>query len=130
MPKVNIAVSLHSVIREKRDKLIPINQRYPVEDVVKFAEAIPVGRTRFVTYEYLLIKNFNDSLEDAHITGKFLEGKNAYISLIPFNPFPGTEYQRPEMEEVEKFKSILDSYRIPTPIRKQRAMKYSQLAAS
>lgn len=120
MPDVNIAVSLHSTIKEKRDKLIPINQRYPIEDVVKFAEAIPQGRTRFVTYEYLLIKDFNDSEMDAHETGKFLEGKNAYISLIPFNPFPGTEYKRPPMEEVEQFKSILDTYKIPTLIRKTK----------
>lgn len=120
MPKVNIAVSLHSTIKEKRDKLIPINQRYPIEEVVRFAEAIPEGRTRFVTYEYLLIKDFNDSVEDAHATGKFLEGKNAYISLIPFNPFPGTEYKRPVMEEVEAFKTILDTYKIPTLIRKTK----------
>lgn len=120
MPKVNIAVSLHSVIKEKRDKLIPINQRYPIEDVVKFAEMIPEGRTRFVTYEYLLIKDFNDSIEDAHATGKFLAGKNAYISLIPFNPFPGTNYKRPPMNEVEDFKKILDTYKIPTLIRKTK----------
>lgn len=120
MPKVNIAVSLHSTIKEKRDKLIPINQRYPIEDVVRFAQDIPEGRTRFVTYEYLLIKDFNDSPEDAHATGRFLEGKNAYISLIPFNPFPGTDYKRPQMHEVESFKSILDTYKIPTLIRKTK----------
>jgi 23S rRNA (adenine2503-C2)-methyltransferase len=120
MPDVNIAVSLHSTIKEKRDKLIPINQCYPIEDVVKFAQEIPKGRTRFVTYEYLLIKDFNDSEFDAHTTGKFLEGKSAYISLIPFNPFPGTEYKRPEMSEVEDFKAILDTYKIPTIIRKTK----------
>lgn len=120
MPKVNIAVSLHSTIKEKRDKLIPINQRYPIEDIVKFAEAIPEGRTRFVTYEYLLIKDFNDSVEDAHATGKFLADKNAYISLIPFNPFPGTEYKRPVDKEVEAFKAILDTYKVPTLIRKTK----------
>lgn len=120
MPKVNIAVSLHSTIKEKRDKLIPINQRYPIEDVVRFAQDIPEGRTRFVTYEYLLIKDFNDSPEDAHATGRFLEGKNAYISLIPFNPFPGADYERPQMQEVESFKSILDAYKIPTLIRKTK----------
>ena len=120
MPKVNIAVSLHSTIKEKRDKLIPINQRYPIEDVVRFAESIPEGRTRFVTYEYLLIKDFNDSDYDAHATGKFLAGKNAYVSLIPFNPFPGTEYSRPSMAEVENFKKILDSYKVPTLIRKTK----------
>jgi 23S rRNA (adenine2503-C2)-methyltransferase len=120
MPKVNIAVSLHSTIKEKRDKLIPINQRYPIEDVVRFAQEIPEGRMRFVTYEYLLIKNFNDTDEDAHATGKFLEGSKALISLIPFNPFPGTEYKRPELKEVESFKSILDTYNIPTFIRKTK----------
>jgi 23S rRNA (adenine2503-C2)-methyltransferase len=120
MPNVNIAISLHSVIKEKRDQLIPINKRYPIEEVVGLAETIPKGRTRFVTYEYLLIKNFNDSAEDAHATGKFLEGRNAYISLIPFNPFPGTEYARPKMKEVEEFKAILDSYKIPTLIRKTK----------
>jgi 23S rRNA (adenine2503-C2)-methyltransferase len=120
LPDVNIAVSLHSTIKEKRDKLIPINQRYPIEDVVKFAQDIPKGRNRFVTYEYLLIKDFNDSEMDAHETGKFLEGKNAYVSLIPFNPFPGTEYKRPPMNEVEEFKAILDTYKIPTLIRKTK----------
>jgi len=117
MPKVNIALSLHSTIKEKRDELIPINQRYPLEDVMRYVESIPEGKKRFVTYEYLLIKDFNDSEQDAHLTGKFLEGKNAYISLIPFNPFPGTKYKRPEMKEVESFKAILDTYKIPTLIR-------------
>jgi 23S rRNA (adenine2503-C2)-methyltransferase len=120
MPKVNIAISLHSPIPEKRNKLIPLNQRYPIEDVVKLADAIPQGRTRFVTYEYLLIKDFNDSEDDAHATGKFLAGKNAYISLIPFNPFPGTSYKRPSITEVEVFKSILDTYQIPTLIRRTK----------
>jgi 23S rRNA (adenine2503-C2)-methyltransferase len=120
MPKVNIAISLHSPIAEKRNQLIPLNQRYPIEDVVNLADAIPEGRTRFVTYEYLLIKDFNDSHEDAHATGKFLAGKNAFISLIPFNPFPGTIYKRPSTTEVEAFKAILDSYKIPTLIRKTK----------
>lgn len=120
MPDVNIALSLHSPIKEKRDRLIPINKRYPLEEVLTFVDAIPHGKNRFVTYEYLLIKNFNDSIDDAHITGKLLHGKNAYINLIPFNPFPGSEFERPEMIEVEKFKSVLDSYKIPTLIRKTK----------
>lgn len=120
MPKVNIAVSLHSLIKEKRDQLIPLNVRYPIEEIMKWAEEIPEGRTRFVTYEYLLIDDFNDSEEDAHYTGKMLQGKNAYISLIPFNPYPGTKYRRPTMEKVEQFKSILDTYKLPALIRKTK----------
>lgn len=120
MPDVNIALSFHSPFEEKRNKLIPINKRYPLKNVLEFVEAIPHGKNRFVTYEYLLIKNFNDSDEDAHTTGKLLQGKNAYINLIPFNPFPGSEFERPEMEQVDAFKSILDQYKIPTLIRKTK----------
>ena len=117
MPQVNIALSLHSPIKAKRDQLIPINKRYPLEEVLKYVQAIPEGKNRFVTYEYLLIAGFNDSEEDAHETGKLLLGQKAYVSLIPFNPFPGSEYKRPVLSQVEKFKAILDSYRIPTLIR-------------
>jgi 23S rRNA (adenine2503-C2)-methyltransferase len=117
MPNVNIALSLHSPVAAKRDELIPINKRYPLEKVLEYVQAIPYGKNRFVTYEYLLIEDFNDSDEDAHLTGKLLQGKNAYVSLIPFNPFPGSDYKRPKLEKVQKFKSILDTYKIPTLIR-------------
>jgi 23S rRNA (adenine2503-C2)-methyltransferase len=117
MPNVNIALSFHSPITEKRNQLIPINKRYPLEEVLTYVQAIPHGKNRFVTYEYLLIENFNDSDEDAHLTGKLLAGKKAYISLIPFNPFPGAIYKRPTDQAVERFKSILDTYKIPTLIR-------------
>lgn len=117
MPKVNIALSLHSPIKEKRDRLIPINKRYPLEEVLKLVEDIPVGKNRFVTYEYLLIDRYNDTDEDAHLTGQLLQGKKAYVSLIPFNPFPGSDFGRPQLKKVDHFKSILDSYRIPTLIR-------------
>ena len=120
MPDVNIALSFHSPYEEKRNKLIPINKRYPLAEVLKFVDAIPHGKNRFVTYEYLLIKDFNDSEEDAHTTGKLLQGKNAYINLIPFNPFPNSEFQRPEMSQVDAFKSVLDTYKIPTLIRKTK----------
>jgi 23S rRNA (adenine2503-C2)-methyltransferase len=117
MPGVNVALSLHSPFKEKRDKLIPINKRYPLEEVLKFVEEIPQGKKRFVTYEYLLIDDFNDSEADAHATGKLLAGKKAYVSLIPFNPFPDSEFRRPELEKVLRFKEILDSYKIPTLVR-------------
>ena len=117
MPDVNIALSLHSPFTEKRNELIPINRKFPLEKVLEFVDAIPTGKKRFVTYEYLLIKNFNDSELDAHTTGKLLEGKKAYINLIPFNPFPGTNFERPDSESVVQFKSVLDQYKVPTTIR-------------
>lgn len=117
MPNVNIALSLHSPFTEKRNELIPINRRFPLAPVLEFVDAIPKDEKRFVTYEYLLLKDFNDGPEDAHATGALLRGKKAYINLIPFNPFPGARYQRPEMSRVQEFKSILDQYEIPTLIR-------------
>ncbi|MGZ3721820.1 MAG: 23S rRNA (adenine(2503)-C(2))-methyltransferase RlmN [Bdellovibrionales bacterium] len=117
MPDVNIALSLHSPFKEKRDQLIPINKRYPLEEVLPLVDAIPTGKKRFVTYEYLLIKDFNDGAEDAHATGALLKGKKAYINLIPFNPFPGSHFERPDLQRVRDFKSILDTYEIPTLIR-------------
>lgn len=117
MPDVNIALSLHSPFTQKRNELIPINRKFPIEKVLQFVDAIPTGKKRFVTYEYLLVKNFNDTDVDAHTTGKLLQGKKAYINLIPFNPFPGASFQRPTSADVENFKSILDQYKIPTTIR-------------
>ena len=117
MPDVNIALSLHSPFNEKRDQLIPINRRFPLENILPLVDLIPTGRKRFVTYEYLLIQDFNDSLADAEATGQLLAGKKAYINLIPFNSFPGSKYQRPSRERVLEFKRVLDTYKIPTLIR-------------
>ena len=127
MPKVNIALSLHSPFKEIRDQLIPINKKYPLDEVIKYVDSIPEGKNRFVTYEYLLIDNLNDREEDAHTTGKLLQGRKAYISLIPFNPFPGANFERPTLEKVENFKKILDQYGIPTLIR---ATKGDQILAA
>lgn len=117
MPKVNIALSFHSPFEEKRNILIPLNKKFPLKEVMPIVDSIPEGKNRFVTYEYLLIKNLNDGEEDAHATGKMISGKKAFINLIPFNPFPGSPYERPEMEKIQNFKNILDKYNIPTTIR-------------
>ena len=117
MPGVNLALSLHSTDDEKRNKLIPINQRFPLKDIMDYIESIPLARKQYVIYEYLLIKDFNDSVEDANATGKFLKGKQAIINLIPFNPFPGSEYQRPSEERILNFQKIIESYKLPALIR-------------
>jgi len=117
MPGVNLALSLHSPFTEIRDKLIPINKRYPLSEVLDYIDTIPLKRKQFITFEYLIIKDLNDSPEDAHATGKLLQGKQALLNLIPFNPFPGSKYQRPEEEKVEQFKNILKSYNLPAMVR-------------
>ena len=117
MQGVNIALSFHSPFTEKRNELIPINQRYPLKDVLHYLDSIPLKRKQYLIYEYLLIKNFNDQDIDAHATGALLKGKPAIINLIPFNPFPGSIYQRPDPDQVERFQKIIESYNLPALIR-------------
>jgi 23S rRNA (adenine2503-C2)-methyltransferase len=117
MPNVNVALSLHSPFTEKRNELIPINRKYPLQEVVKLVESIPQGEKRFATYEYLLIDGFNDTAEDALATGSLLAGGKAFVNLIPFNPFPGSTYRRPSREKVEAFRDILETYNVPVTIR-------------
>lgn len=117
MPDVNIALSLHAVDPVKRNELIPINVKYPLEKVLAAIDAIPKDPRRFVIYEYLLAKGFNDTKEDALLLGEALRGKRAFVNIIPFNPFPGTKYERPLPEEAEAFKAVLDQQGIVSLIR-------------
>lgn len=117
MPPVNIALSLHSCDPQKRTQLIPINQHYPLADVMNYLKNIPLQRKQFITYEYLLIKDFNDSDDDAHQLAQLLQDHQSLINLIPFNPFPGSLYQRPSRERVERFHKILEQSGRPSFIR-------------
>jgi len=117
VPGVNLALSLHSPFTEKRNELIPINKKYPLAEVLTYIDAIPLQKKQFITYEYILIKGLNDTADDAKKLGALLQGKRAYINLIPFNAFPGSRYESPDLIEVENFKAILDTFRIPTLIR-------------
>jgi 23S rRNA (adenine2503-C2)-methyltransferase len=117
IPRVNLALSLHSPFAEKRNELIPINKKYPLEDVLSYIDQVPLNKKQFITYEYILIKDFNDSANDAEKLGNLLAGKSAYINIIPFNPYPGSRYQRPDLDTVENFKAVLDTFKIPTLIR-------------
>lgn len=117
MPDVNLALSLHSPFNAKRSELIPLNKRYPLEEILPVIKDLPLGKKRFITYEYLVIKGFNDSEEDALATGELIQDQKALVNLIPFNPYPGSPYERPEMDVLERFKMKLEEFRIPTMIR-------------
>lgn len=117
MPNVNIALSLHSPFVDKRNKLIPINRRYSLAEVMAELDQIPLKKKQFITFEYLLIKDFNDSIEDAHATAQLLAKRRSLVNIIPFNPYPGSPYERPTLERTKEFVSVLESYRIPTMVR-------------
>jgi len=117
MPAVNIALSLHAVNPEKRARLIPLEKKYPLSEVLPVVDSIPQGELRFVTYEYMLIDGFNDSEAEAEELGGLLKGRKAFVNLIPFNPFPGSDYKRPDFAKVARFKAVLDTHSVPTTIR-------------
>lgn len=114
---VNLALSLHSTNNETRSQLIPINRAYPLAEVLNLIDTIPRHPKQFNTYEYLLISGVNDTIQDADSLGKLLVDKKALINLIPFNPFPGSKYKRPEEKSILNFKKTLDLFKIPTMIR-------------
>lgn len=120
MPEVNLALSLHSPIKEKRDELIPINKNYPLHEVLDYIDKIPLKKKQFIVYEYLLLADFNDTKEDAHATGKLIQDKNAHVNLIAFNPFPGSKYKRPDNGSIYAFQNILESYGVAALVRETK----------
>lgn len=118
--KVNLALSLHATNPKIRESLIPISKKYPLEDVLSTLDQIPLLPKQFFTFEYLMIDGLNDSIKDATELAEVLKLRRSIINLIPFNPFPGSVYQRPTDDKINLFKSILDAYQIPTMIRKTK----------
>ena len=117
LPKINLALSLHSPFNDIRKNLIPVTGQYPLEAIFTALDKIQLLKRQFITYEYLLIDNINDRIEDAdgllHLLGK----RKAIINIIPFNPFPSSSFKRPSNEKVEIFKKMLVERKLRTMIR-------------
>ncbi|MDE1995190.1 MAG: 23S rRNA (adenine(2503)-C(2))-methyltransferase RlmN, partial [Rhizobiaceae bacterium] len=100
---VMLAISLHAVRDDLRDMLVPINKKYPLKELMDACRAYPgLSNARRITFEYVMLKGVNDSLEDAKGLIQLLKGIPAKINLIPFNPWPGTNYQCSDWEHIEK----------------------------
>lgn len=117
---VNLALSLHAVDDETRGKLIPINNRYPLREVLEQIQKIDLHPRQTVEYEYLLIKGLNDSQEDARKLAQLLGDRSHMINIIPFNPFPGSDFERPEESRVEEFKNWLVTEGARVMVRKTK----------
>jgi 23S rRNA (adenine2503-C2)-methyltransferase len=116
-PPINIALSLHSPFDEQRGQLIPINQRYPLSEVLEALDEITLLPRQYLTFEYLLLKNFNMSEDHAEALKNILSKRRALINLIPFNPFPGSPWERPAPAEIENFKQQLISRKLRVMVR-------------
>ncbi len=118
---VSLAVSLHAPDNELRDKLVPINRKYPLQELIPACrEYVKGDKRRKVTWEYVMLDGVNDSLHHAKALIRLLEGTPSKVNLIPFNPFPGTHYQASPAERVEAFRMRLKRSGIIATTRKTR----------
>ena len=116
---INLAISLHAVKNDVRTELMPVNKGYPFPDVIAAAEKYAQAGGRQVTYEYILIKDKNDTPEDAQLLSNYLKFKHASVNLIPANPVPEKGFERPSAKRIEGFLSTLQKNKINATIRKE-----------
>lgn len=119
---VMLAISLHAVRDDLRDMLVPINKKYPLKELMDACRAYPgLSNARRITFEYVMLKGVNDSLEDAKGLIQLLKGIPSKINLIPFNPWPGTNYQCSDWEQIEKFADFINAAGYASPDKIGRA---------
>ncbi len=120
---VSLAVSLHAPDDELRNELVPINRKYPIAELLAACRRYCTGngkQHRRITFEYAMLEGVNDSPEHARALLKVLRGTPAKVNLIPFNPFPGTNYHRSSQQVIDRFRDILMAGNMITVTRKTR----------
>ena len=118
---VMLAISLHAVRDDLRDMLVPINKKYPLKDLLEACRNYPgLSNARRITFEYVMLKDINDSDADARELVRLLAKIPAKINLIPFNPWPGTNYDCSSSERIERFADIVNRAGYASPVRTPR----------
>jgi 23S rRNA (adenine2503-C2)-methyltransferase len=116
-----LAVSLHAVRDELRNVLVPLNRKYPIAQLLEACRNYPgVSNAKRITFEYVMLKGVNDSIEDAKALVRLLKGIPAKINLIPFNPWPGSKYECSDWEQIEKFSAVVFDAGYASPVRTPR----------
>lgn len=116
-----LAISLHATQNELRNRLVPLNKKYPIEDLLAACRAYPgLSNSRRITFEYVMLKGVNDSPADARALVRLLKGLPAKINLIPFNPWPGSSYECSSWETIERFSEIIFNAGYASPVRTPR----------
>lgn len=116
-----LAISLHAVNDETRDKLVPLNKKYPIAELLEACRNYPgLSNARRITFEYVMLKGVNDSIEDAKSLVRLLKGIPAKINLIPFNPWPGSPYECSDWATIEKFADVVNRAGYASPVRTPR----------
>jgi hypothetical protein len=115
--RVNLAVSLNAADDDTRTRLMPINRKYPIADLIAACRRYPLPPRRKITFEYILMKGVNDSMADAQRLVKLLRPFKAKINLIPFNEHPGSEFKRPEADRDQPVPGVAGR----SPLHRHRA---------
>ncbi|MAU61092.1 MAG: 23S rRNA (adenine(2503)-C(2))-methyltransferase RlmN [Parvibaculum sp.] len=116
-----LAISLHAVNDETRNKLVPLNKKYPIRELLEACRNYPgLSNARRITFEYVMLKDVNDSIEDAKELVRLLKGIPAKINLIPFNPWPGSPYECSDWAQIEKFADFVNRAGYASPVRTPR----------
>jgi len=116
----NLAVSLHATTNATRDRIAPINRKYPLEQLLDTCRRFPLNRRRQIMFEYVLLDGVNDTPEDARRLASLLGDVKAKVNLLPLNAAPGLPYERPSDERVSAFGKILSDRGIWVSVRKSR----------
>lgn len=114
---INIAISLHSPFDDERQKIMPVANKYSIEEIIDACNYYISKTNRRVTFEYSLIKDTNDSEKEAKRLVELLRGMLCHVNLIPINPIEERDFEKPDMEYINRFKNYLDKKNIPVTIR-------------
>jgi 23S rRNA (adenine2503-C2)-methyltransferase len=118
---VGLAVSLHAVRNDIRDEIVPLNRKYPIEELMAACRRYPAAsNARRITFEYVMLKGINDSEADARELVRLLDGIPAKVNLIPFNPWPGSPYETSSNNAIHRFANIVLEAGYASPIRTPR----------
>ncbi|MCC7386772.1 MAG: radical SAM protein [Deltaproteobacteria bacterium] len=118
--QVNLAVSLNATTDEIRDQIMPINRRYDIKTLLAACREFPLPERRRITFEYVLLKGVNDSLEDARRLVTLLRGLRSKVNLIPFNEHPKSPFERPAQAVIDRFQSVLVAQGLSVFVRTAR----------
>ena len=117
----SLAISLHGTTDEIRNKLVPLNKKYPIAELMNACVQYPgASNARRITFEYVMLKGINDTKEDARRLVRLLAGIPAKVNLIPFNPWPGSPYECSDWDVIEVFAEILNNAGYASPVRTPR----------
>jgi 23S rRNA (adenine2503-C2)-methyltransferase len=118
---VNLAISLHAVTDDLRDRLVPLNRKYPIAELLQACRTYPrSSNARRITFEYVMLKGVNDSPAEARELVRLLKGIPAKVNLIPFNPWPGAPYECASDKAIAEFSEIVFAAGYSAPVRTPR----------